>query len=163
MRNDDLILRLIAQERLTIDAVRGLVFASKSNTPRVPAGCRTVKGYLRICVNTDGRRRHIMAHRVVWVSVYGPVEDGWQIDHLNGQKDDNRIMNLEAVLGAVNMKRAKTAGRFVTCGIANRGAPRDPKGRFLPRVGKKAAGRLLDGREHMEMPRPTHQNKGTGR
>lgn len=83
-----------------------------------------------------------LAHRIVLVSVHGPVPKGFEIDHGNRDKADNRIANLESVPGAVNMDRARRAGAFKNVG--RRDGIRDSKGRF----GKKRSGRLLDGVEH---------------
>jgi hypothetical protein len=141
-----MILGLIDARRLRVDAEQGLVFALRSNTPDKPAGAETAKGYLRVCLTVNGRQQHFMAHRIVWVSVNGPLPDGLEIDHRNRDKKDNRISNLEAVPGAVNMDRARRAGAFRHVG--RRDGVRDSKGRF----GKKAAGRLLDGRTWDEVP-----------
>ena len=147
MRGDLAILALIDSGRLLVDWDRGLVFAPRSNTPERAAGARTAKGYLRVCVTLAGRQMHFMAHRIVLVSRNGPVPNGEQIDHLNGDKTDNRLCNLEAVAARENMRRAARDGR--TNG-GWRDGPRDPQtGQF---IGKARAGRLLDGREHNAMP-----------
>ena len=146
MNKDDLIVEMIAAGRLRVDASAGLVYAPRSNMPEKPVGALTKKGYLRICLNVNGRQAHFMAHRVVWVSVNGPLAEGHEIDHKNRIKTDNRIGNLDRVTGTENMRRAKHAGAFRHVG--RRDGIRDARGRF----GKKAAGRLLDGREWNQMP-----------
>ena len=146
MSNDAEIVALIKQGRLRVNAEEGLVFAPRSNTPDKSVGALTRKGYLRVCIDVAGRQRHFMVHRIVWVSLHGPVPDGMQIDHGNGIKSDNRIDNLEAVTGDENMKRGVAAGAFKNVG--RRDGIRDAKGRF----GKKRAGRLLDGRTWDELP-----------
>ena len=146
MNNDELILSLIFQSRLLIDPVLGFVYAPKSNTPSKPCGAQTRKGYLRVCINIDGHQKHFMAHRIVWVSVHGPLPPGFEIDHKSTIKTDNRIENLEAVSGIENMKRGARNGCFK--GVGRKDGIRDDKGRF----GKRAAGRLLDGRDWLEMP-----------
>ena len=47
--------------------------------------------------------QNYMAHRVIWCVHFGtePME---QIDHINGQKTDNRILNLRAVSPSYNMR-----------------------------------------------------------
>lgn len=147
MRGDLEIFDLIESGRLRVEPERGLVFAPRSNTPNKPAGTRTAKGYIRVCLTLCGKQMHLMAHRIIWVSANGPVPPGKQIDHLNGDKADNRLCNLEAVSCLENMSRAARDGR--TNG-GWRNGPRDPQtGQF---VGKHRAGRLLDGREWTEFP-----------
>lgn len=146
MRGDLAILALIEQGRLRVDATVGLVYAPKSNTPEKPVGAITAKGYLRACVTLAGKQMHFMVHRIVWVSENGPLAPGQQIDHLDADKRNNSLGNLEAVSGKVNMARAKSAGAFR--GVGRKDGVRDVKGRF----GKKRAGRLLDWVLHDGMP-----------
>ncbi len=147
---------LISSGRLRVWEEEGLVFAPQSNTPWNPVGAMTKKGYLRICISVRGKQRHVMAHRVVYVSAFGPLPDGWEVDHMNGTKRDNRLSNLEAVSGAENMRRATMAGAFH--GNGRQDGIRDEKGQF----GKRAAGALLDGREWREMPGGGQSGKGGG-
>ncbi len=61
------------------------------------AGTRHIKGYITVTV--CGHR--ILAHRLAWWFVHG----GWpahQIDHINGKKADNRIVNLREATNAQN-------------------------------------------------------------
>jgi hypothetical protein len=50
----------------------------------------TRKGYLR--GNVNGRLT--LGHVAVWEAAHGPVPDGYQIHHVNGDKQDNRLDNL---------------------------------------------------------------------
>lgn len=61
------------------------------------AGSYDVHGYRNI--NVLGKK--YKAHRLAWLYVYGewPVS---QIDHINGQRDDNRISNLRVATRSQN-------------------------------------------------------------
>ena len=55
-------------------------------------------GYRRV----SHRNRIYMAHRVVWLLQHGDWPE-YEIDHINGDKDDNRIENLRDVPAKMNM------------------------------------------------------------
>jgi len=67
-------------------------------------------GYVRVTLD----RKHYLAHRLIWKMVTGC--DPEQIDHINGNKSDNRIENLRNVSHGVNMKN-KVLYKNSTSGI----------------------------------------------
>lgn len=74
------------------------------------AGSLSVHGYVRIQV--DGVMTP--AHRMAYAYVYGELDDSLEIDHINGIKTDNRIVNLRAVDRVVNSKNIKVGTRNST-------------------------------------------------
>lgn len=46
----------------------------------------------------------IMAHRAAWIYTHGDIDDDKVIDHINGVRDDNRIVNLRMVTQSENMR-----------------------------------------------------------
>lgn len=63
------------------------------------AGRTESKGYTQIGV--DGTR--YMAHRLAWLWCKGEISDALVIDHINGDRQDNRIENLRAVSFTENL------------------------------------------------------------
>lgn len=94
-------------ERYAVDAEGGLIVGRRGEVLR---GSRDRLGYVQIDVGTPGFRRFQMAHRIVWESVHGPVPDGFELNHINGVKDDNRIANLELVTRGENIAHAYRLG-----------------------------------------------------
>ena len=69
------------------------------------------RGYHHVSV--DGKCQ--LTHRVIWESVFGPIPKGMQVDHINGDKKDNRLNNLRLVTPQQNQyNRANTKG-FTWC------------------------------------------------
>lgn len=62
--------------------------------------CKDI-GYRK--VRFDGRTYY--THRIIWKLLYG--EDPVEIDHINGNRSDNRITNLRSVSRLENMRNMK--------------------------------------------------------
>lgn len=56
-------------------------------------------GYKIVCA--DGRK--YLEHRVIWEEANGPIPEGLEVDHINGEVGDNRLENLRLVTHAENM------------------------------------------------------------
>lgn len=52
------------------------------------------------------KRRQYKASRVIWALVHGEWPDG-EIDHINGRRDDNRLVNLRVVDRAGNSQNRR--------------------------------------------------------
>lgn len=95
------------RELLHYDPETG-VFTWRVNTSNVKAGAIAnsvhTNGYIRFGV--DGAKRY--AHRLAWLYVHGEMP-AHQIDHINGNRRDNRITNLRDVTRGVNMENQRRA------------------------------------------------------
>ena len=80
--------------------------AAKGRRMATPPGTKTPAGYLRLCI---GHRRYL-AHRAAWLYVngYWPESD---VDHINGNRLDNRICNLRLATHSENQQNRKRASR----------------------------------------------------
>ncbi len=57
------------------------------------AGCKRKDGYVHISTRFEGVAYSISSHRLAWFIYNGSLPKN-QIDHINGKKNDNRILNL---------------------------------------------------------------------
>lgn len=83
------------RELFDYDAERGVL--TRRGTDQL-AGYMRKDGYRQITVGC----RNYLAHRVVWLHVYG-VWPAKHLDHINGRRDDNRICNLREATRSQNM------------------------------------------------------------
>ena len=66
-----------------------------------------------LCLDSHGYRvakidgKTVKQHRYIWEKTNGPIPAGMQIDHINGEPDDNRMENLRLVTRQENMQNAK--------------------------------------------------------
>ena len=72
------------------------------------AGAKTAEGYINITMN----RVSYCAHRLVYIWHYGDIPTGMEIDHINRERDDNRIENLRIITKFINMWNTKAKGYF---------------------------------------------------
>lgn len=74
-----------------------------SNTKRL-IGFRQ-KGYIRVTLKNENGERNFRVHRLVMEHFGSPQPDGnYEIDHINHQRDDNRIENLRWTTRSDNNK-----------------------------------------------------------
>jgi len=54
------------------------------------------KGYGIVTLSKNGIKEKVLVHRTVYAAFHNGIPEGLVIDHLNGNKQDNRLVNLEA-------------------------------------------------------------------
>ncbi|EPN1930163.1 HNH endonuclease [Cronobacter dublinensis] len=66
-------------------------------------------GYRRVSVRIEGKTHMLYAHRVAFIIANGGIPTGMQTDHINGIRDDNRLINLRAVTPQENQHNYRKA------------------------------------------------------
>jgi len=111
------------------DAASGRLTRLRSNNQHPVgsrAGDRMPSGYRRVKI--DGIS--IQEHRVIWALVYGVWPDGL-IDHINGVRDDNRLINLRIATPSQN-KTNETIRRDNNLGV--KGVRLHESGKYHARI-----------------------------
>ena len=84
----------LVKEFMSYDSEWGVITWKRRPTNNVPVGSVAGKllpnGYRQIRF----KRKTWYAHRIAWYIHTGKDPIGWTVDHINGNKDDNRIENL---------------------------------------------------------------------
>lgn len=74
--------------------------------------------------------KEILCHRLAWVLFYGEIPTA-EIDHINGRRDDNRILNLRQVDRTHNNQNRRTAHKNNVLGVLG---VRQDGTKFLSRI-----------------------------
>jgi hypothetical protein len=72
-----------------------------------PVGFLNNHGYLRF----GAGKKIYYVHRIVYECHNGLIEDGFVIDHINGDITDNSVLNLQAISQRENIKKGKIKNR----------------------------------------------------
>ena len=64
-------------------------------------------GYDRYVITIHGTKKEYYIHRLVYESFHGKLKNGYEINHIDGNKKNNNLNNLEAVTRKQNLYHAK--------------------------------------------------------
>ena len=93
--------------------------------------------YNRVSLPCDGTKRRVHVHVLMAITFLGLApdktgcrSDSLQVDHIDGNKRNNRLENLEVVTKQENLQRAWAAGAYARNGYASKGRPKPSLQRF---------------------------------
>lgn len=123
--------------------VKGKEITTKSN-----------HGYIQTSYNNN----KIRMHRMAWIYVYGNIPYGYEIDHINHDRSDNRISNLRAVEQAENKRNCSLSSNNKS---GFNGVFFDSsRNLYLVTVGKKFIGRYKTLDEAVEKRKEAENKQG---
>lgn len=100
----------VLRETLDYDPKTGIFTWAKPTSRKIKqgaiAGSVRSQGYMRIKIGS----KEYLQHRLAWLYVYGQWPEN-EIDHINGNRKDNRIENLRDVPKALNLQNRIAANR----------------------------------------------------
>lgn len=108
--NEKLFFQLVAEGYYSIDD-EGNIWIEKprfctKNFTRRKSRLRTLRGYLLLRITLKGKIHCIPHHRIVYIHQFGDIPDGMFINHIDGNRSNNRLSNLEAVTPSENALHA---------------------------------------------------------
>ena len=107
---------MLVRSVLSYDRSNGALTWVIDAAPNAPAGsvagCRMNKGYWAVSL----LGRSYLAHRLAWLHVHGDWPKH-QIDHINGDRGDNRLCNLRETTNATNAQNKRFARSDNKCGL----------------------------------------------
>ena len=81
-------------------------------TGRVLKFGRNQKGYCQVQLSVNGFARTFTVHKLVYNTFKGDVPVGFEINHIDGNKENNHESNLETVTKKENMEKAVINGQI---------------------------------------------------
>ncbi len=75
---------------------------------------QSTSGYPQIRLMVNGKAKTLPIHRLVAEAWLGEPSEGTEVNHLNGDKTDNRAANLEWVTRSKNIRHAQDSGLIPT-------------------------------------------------
>ena len=100
--------QLMRDRGFTYDKENGRFISGRGNI----TGKTTKNGYRTMMLQKDHIDYTFCEHRCVWVWHNGEIPDGMEINHIDADRGNNRIENLELVNHSQNMRNAVKIGNF---------------------------------------------------
>jgi hypothetical protein len=92
--------------KMMIATKKGQVFYERKEMKKYESGGHEGSRYLVVAL----KQKNYYVHRLVWEQFNGPIPEGMVINHIDGNKKNNDLNNLELVTHAENIRHAFESG-----------------------------------------------------
>lgn len=119
MTKDEYIAFNLATGQIIADCKNGKVYTTKGpggnilKEPKELSGT-IIKGYRVVSIRNGDVKKQCRVHRVIWIAKNGIIPDGLVVDHINNDKLDNRISNLQLLTAKDNSTKASKDGLYLS-------------------------------------------------
>lgn len=111
MTTDEFVLSMYNEGLIAADPYQGIIYSKFRYgdwaEPRPISGSRTPNGYVMITLRHNKVRKNVLAHRAMWLIIYGVIPQGMEVQHINNKRWDNRIDNLRLVVPKERVPRGE--------------------------------------------------------
>ena len=117
MTTDEYISWNIIERNVIVDSEKGIVYGTRGPGGKLykkPIELKgtIINGYKSISIRNGNIKRPCRVNRIVWISRNGIIPEGYCVDHINNNKLDNRIANLQLLTTEENSKKAHKDGLY---------------------------------------------------
>lgn len=116
MSKDEMILSILKSGDISIGP-SGVVWRHRKSNGQVVHPARRIDhldevGYRAVKLTVNGVRFSTSAHRIQWINHNGAIPEGLEVNHIDLDKTNNRIDNLEIVTHRENITHAIKGGKW---------------------------------------------------
>lgn len=118
MTKDEYIAFNLATGQIIADCESGKVYTTKGpggialKHPKELTGT-IVNGYKIVSIRNGAVKQQCRVHRIIWIAQNGIIPTGMVVDHINNDKADNRIQNLQLLTPKDNSTKAVRDGLYL--------------------------------------------------
>lgn len=122
--------------------IRSLNYNHAGKTKELSPGINS-SGYLRVLLCKDKKKKNFYLQRLIYSTFHGPIPDGMTVDHVNGDKMDNRLSNLQLLTRGDNARKSNkgrklTATHRAKIGASQKGQTRSDESKANMKAAQKA-------------------------